>query len=120
MNVELNLDRVRQNVKKSSTEDLLDRATVYRDEMEPAALAIIDRELAERGVTVEEVEAHLLTLRQTLSRADGTVIKCSHCYKPAVRWGWGWHRLWGKVPVFPRIYCWCEGHQPARFRQSPS
>ena len=34
----LNLDRVQANVRKADLEDLLDRATVYRNGMEPAAL----------------------------------------------------------------------------------
>ena len=32
--------------------------------------------------------------------------------RPAVRRGWGWHRLWGLVPVFPLRRALCEGHCP--------
>jgi hypothetical protein len=120
MNIEIDLDRVRKNVKKASTEDLLDRATVYRKEMEPDALAIIDAELAERGITVENIESHLVSRRRTLTRADETAIKCSHCYKPAVCQGWGWHKLFGKLPILPRFYSWCEDHAPARALPDPS
>ena len=38
-------ERIRDNVHKADTEDLLDRATVYRAGMEPEALEIIEEEL---------------------------------------------------------------------------
>ena len=41
--MELDLERVRANAQQASTEDLLDRATVFRDGMEPEALEIIAR-----------------------------------------------------------------------------
>lgn len=110
--LDLNLDRVRQNVQKASTEDLLDRATVYRSEMEVTALPIIDAELSKRGVSVDEVQAHLESRKQAKSRADGTILNCSFCYKPAMREGWGWHRLFGVLPVFPRPLAWCADHDP--------
>jgi hypothetical protein len=56
--IELNLDRIRRNVQKATTEDLLDRATVFRKEMEPDGLMLIDAELINRGVTVEQLQAH--------------------------------------------------------------
>lgn len=112
MSTELNLERVRQNAKKATTEDLLDRVTVYREEMEAAAVAIIEAELIDRGVTAEDVQARLNAGRTALRRNDGTVIKCAFCHKPAVRQGWGWHRLFGRIPVFPRALAWCEEHAP--------
>ncbi len=115
--LELDPDRVRRNVRKASTEDLLDRATIYRSEMEPQALEIIDAELIARGITVEQVEAHLQARTRSLSRADGSVIKCSFCWRPAVKRGWGWHRLYGTIPIFPRMFSWCDDHLPARMRK---
>lgn len=102
-------ERVRSNVRKAETADLLDRATVYRDEMESEALAIIEDELRTRGVTAVEIEAHA-------RRREGHVLaaRCSFCRRPAVATGWGWHRLWGFLPVFPRRYRYCESHRPAR------
>lgn len=111
--MELDLNRVRNNARKATTEDLLDRATVYRDEMEPAALQIIDAELFERGISVEQVEAHLEARKNVLVSDEGLALKCSFCWKPAVETGWGWHRLYGKLPVFPRRLRWCEEHVPA-------
>ena len=32
---------------------------------------------------------------------DGTAVRCSFCHRPAVAEGWGWHRLWGVLPLFP-------------------
>jgi hypothetical protein len=115
--MELDLERVRKNVRKATTEDLLDRATVYRSDMEPAALQIIEQELAERGVTVEHIEQHLLSRTNALQSASGTAMKCSFCWKPAVDSGWGWHRLYGKIPVFPRPLRWCAEHLPAHKRK---
>ena len=110
--IELNAERVRNNVRKAATEDLLDRATVYRGEMEAAALKIIDAELAERGVTVEEVQTHLEARRGVLSRSDGTVVKCHFCHRPAVAQQWSWHRFFGKIPLFPRRVARCVEHLP--------
>src|SRR5258708_7816623 len=56
--MELNLDRVRENVRQADTEDLLDRATVYRDGMEPEAILLIEAELRARGVTEADILAH--------------------------------------------------------------
>ena len=114
--MEFDLERVRRNVQKATTEDLLDRATVYRSGMEPEALPVIEAELAARGVTVEQVEAHLQARTRALTREDGTAVKCSLCWKPAIAMGWGWHRLFGKIPVFPRLFRWCEDHLPAAKR----
>lgn len=112
--MKLNLDRVRQNVRKADTEDLLDRATVYRSEIEAAALAIIDAELVNRNVTIEQIEAHCVARQETLSRDDGTTIKCSFCYRPAISSKWGWHRLFGILPIFRRRISWCAVHLDSR------
>jgi hypothetical protein len=115
-------ERVRSNVEKAATEDLLDRATVYRAGMEPAALEIIDAELRFRGVTPGEIADHAARReRETLQLPDGTVAMCSFCYRPAVAEGWGWHwihlMIWGQrrpiIPVFPRFYRYCREHMPA-------
>ena len=44
----LDLDRVRQNIRQATTEDLLDRMTVYRAGMEEEALELIADELRSR------------------------------------------------------------------------
>jgi hypothetical protein len=107
----LNLERVRLNSHEATTEDLLDRVTVYRSAMEEAALEIIEEELRARGVGPEEVREHgALRERETLPLADGTVAVCSFCHRPAVAEGWGWHRWWGLVPLFPRYFRYCTRH----------
>ncbi|MCE9533325.1 MAG: hypothetical protein K8T89_19685 [Planctomycetes bacterium] len=108
--LEFNLERVLTNVRNATTDDLLDRATVYRSEMEPEALRIIDKELIDRGVTVEQVQAHLESRQEVVARPDGTVVKCSFCWKPAIESGWSWHRLFGKIPIFPRKLARCGDH----------
>jgi hypothetical protein len=109
--MQLNLDKVRENVRRASTEDLLDRATVYRPGMEPEALAIIDAELEARGVGPAELAAHAESVRAgTLRGPDGTALRCHECHRPAVVRAWDWHRLWGRVPVFPRRFRLCEEH----------
>jgi hypothetical protein len=106
-------ERVRRNVREATTEDLLDRATVYRAGMEPEALEIIDAELRKRGLTAGQIADHAQERRaETRPLPDGTVVRCSFCYRPAVAEGWGWHRLWGLVPIFPRFYYYCSEHRP--------
>ena len=38
--MQFDIQRVRANIRQASTEDLLDRVTVYRAEMEPTAVAM--------------------------------------------------------------------------------
>jgi len=108
--MELDLDRVRANVKTASTEDLLDRATVYRAEMEPAALLIIEEELRQRGVTAAQQVDHQQRRQDVLIDQARMPRRCALCSKPAVWRGWRWHRLWGWLPVFPRPMALCEDH----------
>jgi hypothetical protein len=110
-----NRERVQKNVKAATTEDLLDRATVYREGMEPEALDIIEAELRSRGVDDSQMETHG-ERRQGEVRvgAGGFATRCSFCSGPAVAQGWGWHRLFGKVPVFPRFLSYCDKHRPKR------
>ena len=111
--VEFDLAQVRANVRAATTEDLLDRATVYRAGMEAEALPIIDEELHSRGVTPADIDAHAEKRRQeTTLLPDGTAVRCSFCHRPAVAEGWGWHRLWGLWPVFPRYFHYCSEHRP--------
>jgi hypothetical protein len=109
---EFNAERVRANVREATTEDLLDRATVYREGMEPEALDIIEVELSRRGVTRQDLEARADRSRRPSTRppGEGPAPRCSFCDRPAVRRGWGWHRLWGLLPVFPRPLSYCAEH----------
>jgi hypothetical protein len=106
-------DRVSANARKASTEDLLDRVTVYRSGMEPQALTIIEEELAQRGVDRRRIQEHGESReREALIHSDGAATMCSFCRKPAVARGWGWHRLWKRVPIFPRLFNYCAEHRP--------
>jgi hypothetical protein len=108
--LEVALESVRENAKKASTEDLLDRVTVYRNGMEPEALAIIGEELESRGVTADMILKHSQKRAEAMLNSDGTAIRCSFCLKPAIKSSWSWHRLWGVIPIFPRVLNWCENH----------
>ena len=111
----MDLGKVLANVRQASTEDLLDRATVYRDGMEPDALHLIDRELVERGVSPDEIAEHARRRQETLiADARGWPVKCEKCDRPAVVRQWGWHRLWGKLPIFPRRMAFCAEHAPGK------
>jgi hypothetical protein len=106
-------EKVLLNVRQATTEDLLDRVTVYREGMELEAITIIERELRDRGVTPEEIDAHRERARQeVLMGPDGVAAKCSFCQRPAVTAGWTMHRLWGKIPLFPRHFRYCKDHAP--------
>jgi len=119
MALELNLERVKQNVERADTEDLLDRATVYRDGMEPAALELIDAELRARGVGDAEIAAHRTRRAGTLFAADGLALKCMECARPAVARRWCWQRLWGRIPIFPRPMRYCDEHLALRRPATP-
>jgi hypothetical protein len=113
--LEFDRERVRANVREATTADLLDRATVYAEGMEPEALDVIEAELRSRGVMREELEAHAERSRlPRQEREDGPAARCSFCDRPAVERGWGWHRLWGVVPLFPRPFRYCTDHAARR------
>jgi hypothetical protein len=107
------LERVKQNIAEAETVELLDRITADRLGMEPLAVALIEDELARRGVTAEDVFAHAEHIeRAAVHLLDGTAARCSICGRPAMTSGWGWHRLWGVLPLFPRQYYYCAAHRP--------
>src|SRR5262249_49172059 len=85
--------RVLTNVRKSTTEDLLDRVTAYRAGMEPQAVELIEGELRSRGVSDAEIADYAgLIQRHALLYDDGTAVRCSFCHAPAMADGWGWFR----------------------------
>jgi hypothetical protein len=106
-------ERVRRDISQAETSDLVDRITAYRQGMEPEAVEMIEEELRRRGITAEDILARADNVqRAALSGDDGTAARCSFCNRPAVARRWGWHRLWGVVPLFPRAYFYCAMHQP--------
>jgi hypothetical protein len=105
------IDRVRANVRKATTEDLLDRITVYRPALEEAAVPVILEELMARGVDAAAIIAHEQARGETVHDASGAARPCARCRKPAVVREWAWHRWFGRVPVFPRQFYLCEEHR---------
>lgn len=109
----LNLKAIAENMRRAGTEELLDRVTVFRAGMEPAAVDLIEGELSRRGFGPDEIADHDRRRRETvLFHPDGTALRCSFCNRPAVVQARGWHRLWGRVPVFPRLFAYCDVHRP--------
>jgi hypothetical protein len=37
-------------------------------------------------------------------------MRCSFCNRPAVVQRRRWHRLFGLVPVFPKLFAYCDFH----------
>ena len=109
--MEFNLERVKENVRASTTEELLDRATVYRAGLEAEALVVILEELRTRGVSADDVVAHEVSRQGSVFDDTGTAQLCSRCRKPAVVREWGWHWMFDKVPVFPRLFWRCPDHR---------
>jgi hypothetical protein len=113
--------RVRRNVREAETEDLLDRATVFRAGMEPEALEIIEAELRRRGIRADEIDAHAAarTTQPALIGKDGLPTQCSFCIRPAVAKGWRWAWGWGWfLPVLrPHHFYYCAFHQPHQGRR---
>ena len=109
----LDLESVRKNVLEATTEDLLDRATVFRGGMEHEALAIIDGELKARGFSALDLDYYAQKRgRNVIKRPDGLAARCNFCLKPATSKGWGWHSIFGRFPLWPRFYHYCDEHRP--------
>ena len=107
----LDLRQVANYTRKADTEDLLDRVTIYRRGMEPAALDLMEMELDRRGITLEDIAEYNRIRRETaIMLPDGTALRCNFCDRPAVIRARGWHRLLGLIPIFPRIFARCERH----------
>jgi hypothetical protein len=112
------LKPVAEFIRSADTEDLLDRVTVFRDAMEPAAVDLMENELWRRGVTPEQVAEHAALRDPVVRRADGSVVRCSHrdgsrglyCDRPAASVRWQWFRLWGRVPLVPWPQARCGEH----------
>jgi hypothetical protein len=137
--MEFDIHAVARNIRRATTLDLLDRVTVYRNGMEPAAVDLMENELARRGVSPEEIDEHDQKRRETaLFYDDGTARRCTFCDLPAVVKVHGWHRLGhrpheasgatatvlspllfvfrrtiGWLPLFPRTFYYCPEHRPA-------
>ena len=103
-------DRIRANIQGAVTEDLLDRATVYRNGMKPEALELIEEELRRRGVTAMHQIEHAARYLNALWGQDGLVSYCDYCEHlvPAVWRGWRWY--WYLVPLFPIRVTLCASH----------
>lgn len=111
--MKFDLKRVAEFVLKAETDDLLDRATIYRSGMEPAALDLMEMELDRRGVSREDMAEHDRQRRETaILLPDGTALRCNFCDQPAQVQRWGWHRLFGRIPFFPRTFAYCLDHGP--------
>ena len=109
----MDLARISEDARNTSTENLLDRVTVYRGEMEAAAIEVFESELNARGVASAEIEAHAATREKDglLRHEDGSVVRCNYCSRPATEHKWKWHRLWGWfLPMIPRFTHLCKEH----------
>jgi hypothetical protein len=110
---EFDAETVRDNACHSTTADLLERVTVYRSGMQPEALKIVEDELLNRGVGPMEILAHRnQSEHELLFDNDGLPLTCSLCNAPAVTQEQGWYRIWGMVPLFPRLMRYCQAHRP--------
>ena len=106
-------ERVLLNARAATTEDLLDRVTIFRYELEPEALPILERELWQRGVNEAQIEAHAEQCqKEWLLQEDGTPARCSYCFLHAAAEGRSWFRVWRLIPIFPRHIYYCKDHRP--------
>src|SRR5438270_12218737 len=105
-------EKVRANVRAAPAEDLLDRATVWRDNLEPEALDIVEAVLRERGIRPEELEAH--ARRRTdegIRYHSGAAAICYCCPNPAVERKWVWWRFLNLLPLVPLRVSVCAEHR---------
>lgn len=111
--MELRLEKVQKNAEVSDTEELLNRITVFRSGMEPDAIIIIEDELRRRGISAQHIAEHSRKHEGVvLCWDDGCAACCSFCREPAIATDWGWHKLYGKIPLFPKRYYYCQRHLP--------
>jgi hypothetical protein len=111
LTMDWNAQKVRENIQKADTDDLIDRVTAYRAGMEPEAIDMIEWELRGRGIQQWQIDEHRAACEaECLYHVDGAAIMCSLCRRPAVVRRWGWHRLWGMLPIFMRPMYYCREH----------
>jgi hypothetical protein len=102
---------VERNVREATTEDLLDRITAFRAGMEADAIPIIEAELGRRGIGPVDIRRHETeNCEGVVLRPEGFAYRCNFCRRPAVLRRWGWHRLWGLVPILPTMISYCARH----------
>jgi hypothetical protein len=117
--MKLNLRRVAEFIRRADNEELLDRVTIYRAGMEPAALDLMEGELDRRGISREEIAAHHEERMHTaIILPDGTALRCNFCSRPAVIRARGWYKMFRRVPIFPRFFAYCANHKKHP-RQTP-
>lgn len=115
--MKFDLKRVAEFIRKADSEELLDRVTIYRNGMEPAALDLMEMELDRRGFSRSEIAEHdRMRWESAIMLPDGTALRCNFCDRPATLKRWGWARLFRRIPIFPRVFAYCDTHSgpPAR------
>ena len=111
--MEWNEAKLQENIRRADTDDLLDRITAYRAGLEPEAIDMIEQELRRRGVSATQIAAQGEQVeRECIFHEAGLAKTCSFCRQPAVYEGWGWHKLFGLAPLFPRRLRYCKKHHP--------
>ncbi len=119
--MQFDLKRVAEYIRRADTEELLDRVTVYREGMEPAALDLMEGELDRRGVSRADIAEHDAKRRASaIMLSDGTALRCSCCSRPAVKHARRWYRAFGLLPVFPKVFAYCELHAPKPASANPN
>ena len=104
-------DKRQEYVRGSATPELLDAVTVFRDHLDPDAADQMLAELASRGVGPDDVAAHGRDLRwRVVEGRRGLPAVCDRCRRAATASRVGWHKLWGRVPLFRRTQFTCDEH----------
>ena len=112
---ESELEKVAEFSRTANTDELLDRVTAFRADHDSEAIRVFERELRNRGIGREELERRTVEMQETvLKTANGAAIHCYFCDRPATVRIVAWHRLWGKVPLFPRPMSVCGEHVNGR------
>ncbi len=108
----LDLEKVRIYAKKADNRSLLDRVTVFRQGMEPAAIEIIKKELLERGISPADISQHESAYKDLVIRGpEGLPRLCKKCALPAICREWGWLKVFGFIPLLPWQHLYCEEHK---------
>lgn len=111
--MDVSTDVLQRAIRTMPDEELLDRFTIYRKEMEPRALEMMECELAHRGISRNEIVEHEHARQEWIMlNGKGFVVRCRCCNRPAIKKARTWFRLVGWIPVYPILLPYCSVHAP--------
>ena len=108
------MDTIHEQVRKfaalAETNDLIERVTIQRDDLDPEALTIIMQELLSRNISAETVSEYEKSRDKFLYDSQGKPRLCNICGRPAISSIKSWLKFLRIVPIMPITEYCCEAH----------